>query len=122
MKTSLKRVGGAFMTLLMAAGMPLAAGPAAPAQGQDVGVYRGRQGRRVGGVRLPTPPFNPDAGIIGSRGVGRRGSPKAAPRRANGSGNEAAKRNPAPAAKRRRAVRRGRNTRQRTPRKSVVKQ
>lgn len=103
MKRLIKGMGGAFITLLMVAGMSLAAGFTAPARGQDLGVYRGRQGRRVGGVKLPTPPFNPDAGILGSGGVSRRGSPKAAPRKP-----------------RKRAVRRGRNIRHRAPRKSVV--
>jgi hypothetical protein len=125
MKTSVKGVGGvggAVMTLLMAAGILLTAGPTAPAQGQGVGVYRGRQGRRVGGMTLPTPPFNPDASVLDRRGVGRRGSPKAAPRRSTGRGVEAANRNPARVKTRRRAVRRGRNVRHKTPRKSVVNQ
>ena len=51
------------------------------ARGQGVGVYRGGQGRRVGRVTLPTPPFNPDAGILNKR-VGRgHDSPKARRRR-----------------------------------------
>src|ERR1051325_2677402 len=77
-------------------------------RGQDVGVYRVRQGRRVGGVTLPTPPFNPNAGILDS-GKGRgHNSPKAAPRRSPGRGRHASKRNPLPGTPRRRRVRRGR--------------
>lgn len=38
------------------------------ARGRNPGVYRGRQGRRVGRVTLPTPPFNPDAGVLDNRG------------------------------------------------------
>jgi hypothetical protein len=73
------------------------------ALGQGVGGYRGRQGRRVGRVTLPTPPFNPDAGILNKRGG--HDSPKATRRRStrrndktNGHGT-----------RRRRRVRRGRN-------------
>lgn len=52
-----------------------------PALGQSGGVYGGRQRRRVGRVTLPTPPFNPNAGILDRR-VGRgQDSPKAARRR-----------------------------------------
>ncbi len=114
MKSSIKGTGGAIITLLMAASIILAAGFTAPTRGQDAGVYRGRQGRRVGGATLPTPPFNPNAGILGSRGVNHR--------RSTGRGVGAANRNPAPGTTRRRAVRRGRNIRHRTPRKSVVNQ
>ena len=51
-----------------------------PARSQVVRIGGGR-GRRVGRVVLPTPPFNPDAGILDSpRGRGRN-SPKVTPRR-----------------------------------------
>src|ERR1044071_7420715 len=53
----------------------------APARGQAVGVFRAPQGRRVGRVRLPTPPFNPDAGILDSRTRPARATHKAAARR-----------------------------------------
>ena len=82
---------------------------AAPARGQGGGVYRGRQGRRVGRVILPTPPFNPNAGILDS-GKGRgRDSPKTAPRRSVGRRKHADSRNPLPGTPRRRRVRRGRH-------------
>ena len=80
------------------------------ARGQGVGVYRGRQGRRVGGVTLPTPPFNPNAGILDGRG-GRRGdSPKTTRRRSTRRGVKAA----GHATPRRRGVRRGRPVRRPT--------
>src|SRR5215211_1708276 len=79
----------------------------APARGQGIGVYRGRQGRRVGRVTLPTPPFNPNAGILNSDKRRSHKSPKAAPRRALGRGKHAGHRNPLPGTPRRRRVRRG---------------
>ena len=83
----------------------------APAWGQNIEVYRGRQGRRVGRVTLPTPPFNPNAGILDS-GKGRgRNSPKVAPRRSVVHGKHADNRNPLPGTPRRRRVRRGRHRR-----------
>ena len=72
------------------------------ARGQGVGVYRGRQGRRVGGVTLPTPPFNPNAGILNSRGGRSHDSPKTTRRRSTRRGVKKA----GPATQRR--VRRGR--------------
>ncbi len=75
-----------------------------PAHGQGVGVYRGRQGRRVGRVTLPTPPFNPNAGILDSRGGRRHDSPKTTRRRSTRRGVKTA----GPATPRRRRVRRGR--------------
>lgn len=75
------------------------------ARGQGVGVYRGRQGRRVGRVTLPTPPFNPNAGILDRRGGRGRDSPKTTRRRSTRRGAKA----DAPATPRRRRVRRGRN-------------
>ena len=82
----------------------------APARGQGVGVYRGRQGRRVGGVTLPTPPFNPNAGILnGSSGRGRDAA-KNKRRRSTGSSVKAGNRNPAPRTPRRRRVRRHRTS------------
>ena len=53
------------------------------AHGQWVGRGHGRgQGRREGGIVLPTPPFNPDAGILRSRKGRDRTPTKTAPRRA----------------------------------------
>ena len=75
-----------------------------PARGQGVGVYRGRQGRRVGGVTLPTPPYNPNAGFLDGRGGSRRDSPKTTRRRSTRLGVKAA----GQATPRRRRVRRGR--------------
>ena len=66
----------------------------APARGQGIGVYRGRQGRRVGRVTLPTPPFNPNAGILNSDGRRGRDSTKNTPRRTAAGGVKAGKRNP----------------------------
>jgi hypothetical protein len=74
------------------------------ARGQGVGVYRGRQGRRVGGVTLPTPPFNPNAGILDGRGGRRHDSLKTTRRRSTRRSIKTA----APATPRRRRVRRGR--------------
>lgn len=54
--------------------------PSAPARGQDIGLHPGRRGRRVGRVTLPTPPFNPDAGILGGRKGRGHISPKSTPR------------------------------------------
>jgi hypothetical protein len=51
------------------------------ARGQGVGVYSGRQRRRVGRVTLPTPPFNPNAGILDKRAARGHDSPKATRRR-----------------------------------------
>jgi hypothetical protein len=46
-------------------------GPGAPARSQMIEVG-GTRGRRVGRVVLPTPPFNPDAGILdGPKSHGR---------------------------------------------------
>src|SRR5215211_6792339 len=78
----------------------------APARGQGIGVYRGRQGRKVGRVTLPTPPFNPNAGILDGRERRRQDSPKSTPRRKAGSGVKAANRNPTRKTPGRRRVRR----------------
>ena len=78
----------------------------APARGQGVGVYRGRQGRRVGRVTLPTPPFNPNAGILNSDGRRGRDSAKKTSRRKAVGSAKAANRNPTPRTPRRRKVRR----------------
>ena len=79
----------------------------APARGQGIGIYRSRQGRRIGRVTLPTPPFNPNAGILDS-GKGRgRNSPKVVPRRSVGRSKHADNRIPLPGTPRRRRVRRG---------------
>lgn len=70
------RSAAAALTLFV-----LLSGSAAPARGQDAGIFRAPQGRRVGRVRLPTPPFNPDAGVL-DKGRGRaHGSPKTSARR-----------------------------------------
>jgi hypothetical protein len=90
-----------------------------PVAGQGVGVYRGMQRRRVGRVTLPTPPFNPNAGILDSRGGRGHDSPNTALRRQSRSGVKAANRNPYPGTPRRRRVRRGRNTHPGTSRKMV---
>jgi hypothetical protein len=56
-----------------------------PARGQLIGVGRAR-GRRVGRVVLPTPPFNPDAGILDSpKGRGHNHTPVVPRRRVNHS-------------------------------------
>lgn len=82
----------------------------APARGQGIGVYRGRQGRRVGRVTLPTPPFNPDAGILNSDGRRGRDSTKNTPRRKAVSNVKAANRNPIQRTPRRRKARRHRTS------------
>ena len=74
------------------------------AHGQGVGVYQGRQGRRVGGVTLPTPPFNRNAGILGGRGGRRQDAPKTTRRPSARRGGKTAR----PATPRRRGARRGR--------------
>jgi hypothetical protein len=85
------------------------------ARGQGGGVYRGRQGRRVGGVTLPTPPYNPNAGVLDRR-VGRvRDSPKAARRPPARRNDKTARQG----TRRRRRVRRGRNPRPGTPRATI---
>ena len=81
-----------------------------PARGQGVGVYRSRRGRRVGRVTLPTPPFNPDAGILNSHGG--HGLPKAARRRSTRRRVRAA----GPGTPRRRGVRSARRPRPGRPR------
>lgn len=91
MNRRIKSVAAAFVALFV-----LFLESPAPARGQGIGVYRVRQGRRVGRVTLPTPPFNPNAGILDS-GKGRgRNLPKAAPRRSLGRGKHADNRNPHP--------------------------
>ncbi|MDQ3803391.1 MAG: hypothetical protein M3416_05995 [Acidobacteriota bacterium] len=80
------------------------------AYGQWVGRGHGRrQGRREGGIVLPTPPFNPDAGILRSRKGRARHTSKPAPRRA--ATRQADNRNPHPGTPRRRRGRRGRQAR-----------
>lgn len=80
--------------------------PPAPVQGQEVGVYRPTQGRRVGSVTLPTPPFNPHAGILGSRRGRGADSRKAAPRRAARRRGKATNRTGATKTSRKRVIRR----------------
>ncbi len=77
MNKRLKTVAAAFVALFIF----IFESPA-PARGQVVGVYRVRQGRRVGRITLPTPPFNPDAGILGSGRPRVREAPKRGRRRA----------------------------------------
>jgi hypothetical protein len=79
------------------------------AYGQWTGRGYGRQGRREGGIVLPTPPYNPDAGILRSRTGRARKTSKATPRRAAGRRADADNRNPRPGTPRRRRVRRGRH-------------
>lgn len=82
---------------------------AAPARGQDVGSLRTPQGRRVGRIRLPTPPFNPDAGILNSRRGRARTPRKTTARRSPRRSVKATNRNPRPGTPRKRRVRRSRN-------------
>jgi len=85
---------------------------ASSARGQDIGIFRAPQGRRVGGVRLPTPPFNPDAGILDSRRRRAPDSHKTAVRHSSRHNvKRAANRNSRPGTPRGRRVRRGRNRR-----------
>jgi len=90
--------------------------PSDKARGQGTGVYRVRQERRVGRVTLPTPPFNPNAGILGTRKGREQVPPKNTRRRATRRGDKASKQNPSPGTARRRRVRRGRNQHPGTPR------
>ncbi|MCA1592891.1 MAG: hypothetical protein LC754_09625 [Acidobacteria bacterium] len=79
-----------------------------PAHSQVMGRIGGRgQGRREGRIVLPTPPFNPDAGILSGPASRRRNQPKAAPPRAVNRRVHADNRNPRPGTPRRRRVRRG---------------
>lgn len=55
-------------------------GQGLPARGQLIEVGKARR-RRVGRVVLPTPPFNPDAGILDSPKGHSRNAPKTGPRR-----------------------------------------
>ena len=86
--------------------------PPAPARGQGVGVYRGRQGRRVGRIPLPTPPYNPNAGILDSPGRRKQGSAKTTRRRPTRRTVKVA----VPNTPRRRRARRVSNPRRATPR------
>lgn len=79
----------------------------ATAHGQVVRSRVGR-GQRVGGIVLPTPPYNPDAGVLSSPRSRGRSSAKPAERRAVGRNARAGKRKPRPVTPRRRRVRRGR--------------
>ena len=103
---SFKRLikAGAFGVMLFV----LFLGPSVSVRGQHVGIFRAPQGRRVGRVRLPTPPFNPDAGILESRSGRAHRSPKTRTRRPAAHGIKATNRNPHPRTPRRRRMRRGR--------------
>jgi hypothetical protein len=67
---------------------------------------RGRRGHRVGSVVLPTPPFNPNAGILDGPKTRRGTSNKVTPRRTVNSGAKAGGRNPRPGTPRKSRVRR----------------
>lgn len=77
-----------------------------PARGQ-VTTGRGRQGRRVGSVVLPTPPFNPDAGILNGPRTRRATSSKVTQRRPVNRSVRDGNRKPRPGTPRKRRVRRG---------------
>lgn len=79
------------------------------ARGQNVRMTRASQGRRVGRIRLPTPPFNPDAGILDSRRGRVHNPPKTKARRAPKHSVKSTKGNARPGTPRRRRVRRSRN-------------
>ena len=74
------------------------------ARGQIVRGGLGK-GRRVGRVTLPTPPYNPDAGILSEPKGRSRNSPKAAPRRSAKRHIKINNRNPNPRKPRKRRVR-----------------
>lgn len=80
-----------------------------PAHGQVTA--RGGQGRRIGRVALPTPPFNPDAGILNVPKARRDRASKTTPRRKNNRSVRAGNRNPLPGTPRKRRVRRSRQNR-----------
>lgn len=79
--------------------------PGIAPQGQ---VIRSRARQRVGRVALPTPPFNPNAGVLGSPKARGRTAAADAPRRPVKRGVGASNRNPRPGTPRKRRVRRGR--------------
>lgn len=91
MNRRLNSLAAAFVALLIF----MLASPA-HVRGQGVGVNRVMQKRRVGRVTLPTPPFNPDAGILGGGKARTRKAPKHARRRASQRGARAATRHTAP--------------------------
>ncbi|HEX8473066.1 MAG TPA: hypothetical protein VF666_03470 [Pyrinomonadaceae bacterium] len=74
-----------------------------PASGQVV-LGRGGNGRRVGRIVLPTPPYNPDAGVINSPKTRRTTSTDAAPRRTAKRSAKSVKRNPRRATPRKRRM------------------
>jgi hypothetical protein len=76
------------------------------ARGQQVGIFRAPRGRRVGTVRLPTPPFNPDAGVLDRRGRRAHDSHKTTARRPRGHGVNGVNGNHRPRTSRRRKGRR----------------
>jgi hypothetical protein len=73
------------------------------------GRYGRGQGRREGSIVLPTPPFNPDAGILRSPKGRGRNMPKVTPRRSINPKLNVNNRNPRPGTPRRRRIRRGRH-------------
>jgi hypothetical protein len=77
------------------------------ARGQVIRSRRG-QGQRVGRVVLPTPPFNPDAGILSGPRAGGKSSPKAGARRPAGRKARAKSRKPRAGTPGRPRARRGR--------------
>jgi hypothetical protein len=77
------------------------------ARGQEVGIFRAPQGRRVGRVRLPTPPFNPDAGVLDGRSRRARDSRKTTARSPRRHRVKGVNGHPRPRTSRRRGGRRG---------------
>ncbi|HVF48553.1 MAG TPA: hypothetical protein VNA19_00620 [Pyrinomonadaceae bacterium] len=79
----------------------------ATVEGQSIGgVFRRRgQGRREGGIRLPTPPFNPNAGVLRSPKGDNRDAPKTTTRRSTKRRTNASKRSPRPTPRKRRVRR-----------------
>lgn len=101
-----KPAGACFLMLALC----LTLGSSAFGQWAGGGYGRG-QGRREGGIVLPTPPFNPDAGILRGRKGRARGGPGPAPRRAVVRRAGAGKRSRRPVTPRVRRVSRGRHRR-----------
>lgn len=81
-----------------------------PAHSQVTG-ERGGRGRRIGGVVLPTAPFNPDAGILNAPKARRASTSKVVSRRPNSNKAKISNRHPRPGTPRKRRVRRGRQLR-----------
>jgi hypothetical protein len=82
-----------------------------PARGQVTTRRGAQEGRRVGGVVLPTPPFNPDAGILNAPKARRVPPAKAVSRRPNRRKAKIDNRHPLPGTPRKRRMRRGQQRR-----------